>query len=211
MALVVPALHAIEQPDFDKGKDLHVTCRTALIAGHMSTFYDEKMVAKPAAQTAMAWARARGFPIIYLQDVQEEGYFYLDEKPDCRLYSAFGGMEDVDPANFSPRRIVLLGGYWDGCFNNTSKDSIEFMLHQRLDTKVVYVVPGIYLWSGKKMSTLSIGALTKEIKKHISDLGVSIPITHHLDVRIDGRTILIHPSERGHKVILDFVSSARPY
>jgi hypothetical protein len=200
----LPAAFADDLETYQDPKTVRIAGGTVVVAAHLTEFYDETRSAKAAADAVMGWAQTLRHPIIHLHGA-EDGPYYEQVQPTYRLYSAFGAFEGVSPWHFAPDHIVLLGGHWDGCFKNTSKQSFEFLKKRRRDTRITYVTAGIYDWNQANLLSVKPADFGPSVEDHLRKLRLRANAHHHVDLRIDDQTVRTYPRRTGHKITLNFV------
>ncbi|MCB1909773.1 MAG: hypothetical protein KDH15_20625 [Rhodocyclaceae bacterium] len=96
--------------------DIALHSPAALIVTHASTVHDPRMVTRPGLDAAIALARARGLPVVQLQDDgPAESYFAGDCAADFRVRSQGGelGFEVPD------EQVLSVGGHLEMCLSTT--------------------------------------------------------------------------------------------
>lgn len=95
---------------------------SVLIVVHASSMYDARLATKYGVDAAVAFAKTRGMPVIYLQDGSPEQLYFMDDcAPDHWVHSE-GGEVRFDVL---PRHVYLAGGHLEIC--------LSMALHQILE------------------------------------------------------------------------------
>jgi hypothetical protein len=129
---------------FTPPAQVHLPEETAVFATHISTSWDVKASAKVGANAVVAYAKANGYPTVYLQDSEDsEKYYYSECSPTYYVQSNGGEFS----FHFSARHVVSIGGYWERCQRNTVEKIMKQwdMVKDPQDVRITEVMNGTYM------------------------------------------------------------------
>lgn len=128
---------------------VHIDADAMLVVTHASARYDARLSTKRGVDDAVRFARARGLPVVYLEDGSPPELQLADDcRPDHWLYSENGEL----PIDFRASRVYVAGGHLEVCLANTLLDIMERWSKQpRRDLTITYFMDAIYS-NGKEIA-----------------------------------------------------------
>jgi hypothetical protein len=115
-----------------------------LIVTHPSTLWDGRFSSKVGMDAAVAYAKKRSYPVIYLEDnADEQTYFFSDCSPTYWVDSSGGEFAFRVPSN----HVYSVGGHWELCQANTQSDLMTAWSSKR-DVPLTFtqVLDGLYAY-----------------------------------------------------------------
>ncbi len=122
--------------------DVKLSAPAALLVTHPSTQWDGRFSSKIGVDAAVAFAKSRKFPVVYLEGVSgQDTYFFGDCEPTYWVAS-YGGEFSFEVA---PNHIYSVGGHWELCQRLTQETLMQIWSTKTgVDLTFTEVLDGLY-------------------------------------------------------------------
>jgi len=129
--------------------EVRINADAMLVVTHASARYDARRSTKHGVDSAVRFARAKGLPVLYLEDGSPAEFQLPDDcNPDHWLYSEEGEL----PVDFRASHVYVAGGHLEVCLANTLVDVMDrWSRQQRRDLTITYFMDAIYS-NGKEVA-----------------------------------------------------------
>lgn len=113
-----------------------------MIVVHASSTYDSRLATKRGLDDAVAFAKDKGIPVIYLQDDSPQRFYFMEDcNPDYWVFSQ-GGEISFDVA---PTHLYIAGGHLEICLSAALHDVLlQWSIKPARDLTVTYFMDAIY-------------------------------------------------------------------
>lgn len=115
---------------------------SVMIVVHASSTYDSRLSSKRGLDDAVAFAKGKGIPVIYLQDDSPQRFYFMEDcEPDYWVFSQGGEITfDVPPTH-----LYIVGGHLEICLSAALHDVLlQWSKKPARDLTVTYFMDAIY-------------------------------------------------------------------
>ena len=132
-------------PEWTEPSELKFESNTAMLLTHFSGRLDHEHLTKPGLHKLVSLAKKTEIPFVYLHERDSDAgkYFYSDCNPTAYIDSSIGEFE-FNTGGLG--HVILAGGFYELCFNNTFQNTIEKWseLRGKQEFRITLVVDAIY-------------------------------------------------------------------
>lgn len=128
--------------EFADPAKIRITGDSVMVVVHPTSVHDARLATKRGIDEAVRFAKARGIPVIYLQDDGPEKFYFMDDcSPDHWVYSQGGEVGFAVPAS----HLYIVGGHLEMCMSTALHDILyQWAKGPPRQLKVTYFMDAIY-------------------------------------------------------------------
>jgi hypothetical protein len=144
-ALLMPAgvSHAgCPAPRLSSAGDIQLDADAVLLVTHASSSFDARFSSKHGMDEAVAYAKRKKIPVVYLIDDSPARYYFMEDcAPDYWVRSMDGEVE----FEVKPGRLFVAGGHMELCLSRTLHDVLyQWSRRPARDLTVTLIMDAIY-------------------------------------------------------------------
>lgn len=127
---------------FNYPSDLELEDEAALVVTHASAGFDARYATKYGIDNAVAFARNRHMPVLYLEDDDAPSLYFAEEcTPDYRVFSEDGEL----PIEIRSSEVYVVGGHLELCLARTLQDILaSWARRPPRHLRLTFFMDGIY-------------------------------------------------------------------
>ena len=136
------ALASCPPHPFANPKNVRLNGDAVLIVTHATSYHDARVATKRGVDEAVAYAKRKRIPVVYLQDESPANLYFMDDcNPDYWVASQNG--EVSFPV--TPSHVYVVGGHLELCLSETLHDVLASWAKQpKRNLTLTFLMDGIY-------------------------------------------------------------------